>query len=558
MFVNNLTVFGTQSINYITSSQLNISTNIISVNTDTPSIRFGGLSVYDSGSTGLTGSMLWDSERDHWVYSNPSGSSYNSGMMISGPRNSGSLGTEQGTLNNVIVKGQGGDHVTSSQMIDDGTTVRIPGNFQVTGSVVLSSTLTGTSANLSGNIVLNRPSTSAGNNIEWRTANTLNWYIGTRGLVDNNFYFVNEGLGSNNLILNASTGAATFSSSVTATNLSINTTTSDGRIDVRPNGLSSFPIFWRNNNGGYGGGVYVTGGNNMQLYLANSAGTENVLIAANGNSYFNGGNVGIGTTSPSTPLHVSGSASQIVRITTSGALSTGFYDAFQMLATNQTGGGLSLNIGKAESQNDLAKMVYFHTSNGSTSNRLGFGFFNNDSLFNILASSNIGIGTIPSAWGTVFTRSAIQFGGSVGVGALWTNSFNNGVFLGNNLYDDGAGSARYIVNGTSTQYVQAGGEHYWSNAASGTAGNVATFAERLRITSTGIIQPGANGTQDLGTASLRWATVFTSDLSMSNGIGDYTIVEGEEDLFLYNNKTNKVFKFVLAEVDPSIAPPKKS
>jgi hypothetical protein len=68
----------------------------------------------------------------------------------------------------------------------------------------------------SGNVVFNRASTSAGNNIEWRTANTLNWYIGTRGLVDNNFYFVNEGLALNNLILNASTGDATFSARVRA------------------------------------------------------------------------------------------------------------------------------------------------------------------------------------------------------------------------------------------------------------------------------------------------------------------------------------------------------
>jgi hypothetical protein len=80
----------------------------------------------------------------------------------------------------------------------------------------------------------------------------------------------------------------------------------------------------------------------------------------------------------------------------------------------------------------------------------------------------------------------------------------------------------------------------------------------MRITSGGTVQPGANGTQDLGTSSLRWATVFTSDLSLSNGIGDYTIVEGENDLFLYNNKQNKVYKFVIEEVDPSTATPKKS
>lgn len=71
------------------------------------------------------------------------------------------------------------------------------------------------------------------------------------------------------------------------------------------------------------------------------------------------------------------------------------------------------------------------------------------------------------------------------------------------------------------------------------------------------IVPTTNGTLNLGSSSARWNTVFTSDLSMSNGIGDYTIVEGEEDLFIYNNKTNKVFKFLLQEVDPSIAPSKK-
>ena len=83
-------------------------------------------------------------------------------------------------------------------------------------------------------------------------------------------------------------------------------------------------------------------------------------------------------------------------------------------------------------------------------------------------------------------------------------------------------------------------------------------SERMRITSTGVVQPGANGTQDLGTSSLRWCTIYTSDLSLSNGIGDYTIVEGEEKLYLYNNKNNKVYSFVLQEEDPLTATPKKS
>ena len=80
----------------------------------------------------------------------------------------------------------------------------------------------------------------------------------------------------------------------------------------------------------------------------------------------------------------------------------------------------------------------------------------------------------------------------------------------------------------------------------------------LTMGTTGNVTPGANGTQDLGSSTYRWSTVYTSDLSLNNGIGDWTIVEGEDDLFLYNNKKGKVYKFALTEVDPNVATPKKS
>jgi hypothetical protein len=128
-----LTIFGTQSVNYITSSQLNISDNIITMNTSTPVVRFGGIAVQDSGSlaTGLTGSLLWDSQNNHWIYSNPSGSSYSGGMMISGPRNTGSIGDEQGTTFNALMKGQGGDHITSSGIFESGTSASFYNNILV-------------------------------------------------------------------------------------------------------------------------------------------------------------------------------------------------------------------------------------------------------------------------------------------------------------------------------------------------------------------------------------------------------------------------------------------
>jgi hypothetical protein len=126
-------VFGTQSVAYISSSQLNIGTNLITVNTDTPSIRFGGLAVYDSGSTGLTGSLLWDSQNNHWVYSNPSGSSYSGGMFISGPRTS-TLGSETGTTSCMLLAGQGGDHLTSSMIYHSSTVTCYHGNSYISAS----------------------------------------------------------------------------------------------------------------------------------------------------------------------------------------------------------------------------------------------------------------------------------------------------------------------------------------------------------------------------------------------------------------------------------------
>jgi hypothetical protein len=76
------------------------------------------------------------------------------------------------------------------------------------------------------------------------------------------------------------------------------------------------------------------------------------------------------------------------------------------------------------------------------------------------------------------------------------------------------------------------------------------------VISTANTIPSANATYDLGSTTARWRTVFTSDLDLNNGIGDWTIVEGEDDLFLYNNKKGRVYKFALIEVDPATATPK--
>lgn len=79
-----------------------------------------------------------------------------------------------------------------------------------------------------------------------------------------------------------------------------------------------------------------------------------------------------------------------------------------------------------------------------------------------------------------------------------------------------------------------------------------------QITTSGHILPSVTNTYDLGSATLRWRTIYTSDLSLNNGVGDWTIVEGEDDLFLYNNRKSTVYKIALIEIDPALATPKRN
>ena len=84
-----------------------------------------------------------------------------------------------------------------------------------------------------------------------------------------------------------------------------------------------------------------------------------------------------------------------------------------------------------------------------------------------------------------------------------------------------------------------------------------TGANAWFITGDGHFQPGTNNTYDIGTSSDRVRNIYTMDLQLSNKgskndvdgtWGDFTIQEGESDLFLINNRNGKKYKFNLTEV----------
>ena len=126
----NLSILGSGSVVHISASQVDIGTNIINLNTYAPFERFAGLAVYDSGSNaGVTGSLLWDSTNNVWIYSHPDHlGSVASARLISGPLNTGSLGDETTLSVGHFPIATGDDHISDSLLTYLETTLALNTN----------------------------------------------------------------------------------------------------------------------------------------------------------------------------------------------------------------------------------------------------------------------------------------------------------------------------------------------------------------------------------------------------------------------------------------------
>ena len=136
------------------------------------------------------------------------------------------------------------------------------------------------------------------------------------------------------------------------------------------------------------------------------------------------------------------------------------------------------------------------------------------------SSGNMGLGATPSAWYTGYT--AFQVGVNGSVWANRTTADTNIVGLGSNQFlNAGATNRLYISNGFATRYEQSSGTHAWYNAASGTAGNAISFTQAMTLDSSGRLLVGtttAEGQQGLtitpngsaGAAFLVWNRADTA------------------------------------------------
>ena len=110
----------------------------------------------------------------------------------------------------------------------------------------------------------------------------------------------------------------------------------------------------------------------------------------------------------------------------------------------------------------------------------------------------------------------------------------------------------FLTNGSNNRVVTA-------TSADAMNGEANMTFDGSTLTVTGDIVPGANDSHDLGASDNVWRNLYTGDLHLSNESksegnaidgtkGSWTIQEGAEDLYLFNNKSGKKYKFKLEEV----------
>jgi hypothetical protein len=395
-------------VQYITSSQLNVSDNVITVNVASPGVRFGGLSVFDSGSLSseATASLFWDSQNNHWIYQRESSSIYNGGMLISGPRNFAGLGNEEGTTNNSLMKGQGGDHITSSAI------------FEVSGSVTM------------GNAITNRHAITGSVNIT----------------------------GSISV-----TGSANFYNTVADYGLSItNVQDSSQGLLIRSSDNDT--------------GLYIL---NLQSSVGATSQTwVNRLVVEKG------GNVGIGTATPSYVLDIAAGSNGNVftpaaRITTS----TGGAGGGTILQINHTANSVSgLQILQAGASGGN------YTSINNTENGYMSFATSGSERARISASGNVGIGSTAPA------RKLIVYGGTTNAGLeiLSANGYRSAIIAGRGSSGTASDQGYFQMTdqGTATVVLDTAGNSYV---------NGGNFGVKTTNPTSGLLQTGDAGTTSTNT-----------------------------------------------------------
>jgi len=294
--------------------------------------------------------------------------------------------------------------------------------------------------------------------------------------------------------LKYATGAATFSSSVTAAG-AVFTAATETRGNIRTTFTgdnSYFSLF--SNDGALNLDTYGVGGTiNLKIL-----GSSKLSIASTGAATFSS-SVTSTSFNGTTNNIFSVSGTEGMRLTSTG-LGIGTSSPDQKLVINQ---------GTANAFNQGVPATSGTTQNGILRLRPSISFFGetldfgmnvgptyawiqatnagglntNYSLVLNPNGGNLGLGVVPSAWLSSF--KAFQ------VGTAAVSQIANRAYLTANWYYTSAGADTYIASDFATMYRQQNGEHHFLTSPSGTAGNAITFTQAMTLDANGNLGLGA-------------------------------------------------------------------
>jgi len=289
----NLIVAGSSSIQYISSSVVDIADNIITVNAFNPGTRFGGLAVADSGSSPrVSGSLLFDSIKDQWIFIHETPTALTSSIVLMGPETYNDLGNETYLSANRLPKGSGIEHLRDSNITDTGTRVSINSNTEITGSltVTTSGTINGVTitTNTASQTLTNKTIAAGSNTITGLTNSNLS---GTAGITNANLAnstISGISLGSNLATLTIGTGLSgtsyNGSTGVTIANTGVTSISAGSGISVNAStGAVTITNTITNNNQLTNGAGYLTSESDTLATVTGRGASTSTALTFNGN-----------------------------------------------------------------------------------------------------------------------------------------------------------------------------------------------------------------------------------------------------------------------------------
>ena len=414
-----------------------------------------------------------------------------------------------------------GNYIIYDQDADDNRLViNSAGNATFAGSVTITGgTTSGLNITTSGTqdtININRAANNDNAITKYQTASVDKWIVGLRNTGDDNFRFYSYGTSTDVLTINQGNGSATFAGMITVNGGGIDIDNNDDvrlRFDnagtflaglqvattagdmISSTAINDFAVRSQANL------IFSSGGNTERMRIGQTHGDKTFISSYSGGTFplrvghgtfasftptfviNDSGDVGIGTDSPASKLHVEGAGEQWVSVYTTDITGAGGLNGIRTQSTGATGRQNTLfrntanNLVTLRAGTDDGAINFI--AGGSAAERM-----------RILANGNVGIGeTSPEVKLDVQGSLLLNQWGYASGNLQEQGIFFRRGFTASNKYNSSILTYDHNGTGNTPEGISING---YDGVSICTGSN--TRNERMRITSTGALSFGTTGT----------------------------------------------------------------